>query len=88
MLRVLVHRAVNHGHWQVKPCRQAGDRSDRPERSACSPLPFYSHHSRSIPLFSLNILGIRRTVREIDFSDLIPGLEQVEEDRLVHSLLA
>ena len=27
-------------------------------------------------------------MREIDFFDLVPGSEQVEEDRLVHSLLA
>ncbi len=87
MLRGLARRAGNHGHLPVQPCRQGGDRSVRPAHSACSRLPFYSHHSRSIPLFSRDILGIRRTVREIDLLDLIAGSEQVEEDRLVHSFL-
>ena len=82
MLRGLARRARDRGH------RQAGDRSDQPEHSACSRLPFYSHHSRSIPLFCRDILGIRRTVRGIGLSDLIPGSEQVEENRLVHLLLA
>jgi hypothetical protein len=27
-------------------------------------------------------------MREIDLLDLVPGSEQVEEDRLIHSLLA
>jgi len=105
MLRELVRKAGNHGHLPVKLCRQEGDHSDRPEHSACSPLPYYSHHSRSIPFFRRDSLGIRRTAREIDtetalqfpvrkisdfpcLPDLIPGLEQVEEDRLVHPLLA
>ena len=88
MLQKSVRKAVNHGHLPVQPCRQGGDRFDRLVHSACSRLLFYSHHSRLIPFFSLDILGIRRTVRGIDLSDLIPGSEQVEEDRLVHSLLA
>jgi hypothetical protein len=88
MLRGLARRAGNHGHLPVQRCRQAGYHSDRPEHSACSLLPFYSHHSRSIPFFRRNILGIRRTMGEIDFFDLVSGSEQVEEDRLVHSSLA
>jgi len=64
-----------------------GDRSDRPEHSVCSHLPSYSHHSRLIPFFRRDISGIRRTVREINLLDLVAGLEQVEEARLVHSLL-
>jgi len=87
MLRELVHRAGNHGCLPGKLCKQGGDHSDQPEHSACSPLPFYSHHSRSIPPFCRDILGIGCTVREIDLSDLISGAEQVEEDRLVHALL-
>jgi hypothetical protein len=39
-------------------------------------------------VFCRDILRIRRTVREIALSDLVAGSEQVEEDRLVHSLLA
>ena len=72
-------------------CNRAGKREAVPidQSTQFVPLlPFYSHHSRSIPLFRLNILRIRRTVREIDLLDLISGSEQVEEDRLVHSLLA
>lgn len=88
MLRELARRAGNHGYLPVQPCRQAGGRSDRPEHSVYSRLPFYSHHNRSIPFFSRDILGICRTMREIDFLDLIPGSEKVEEDCLVHSLLA
>ena len=49
---------------------------------------FYSPHSRLIPFFCRDVLRIRRTVREINFPDLIPRSEQVEEDRLTHSLLA
>jgi hypothetical protein len=40
------------GYLPVQPCRQGGDRSDRPEHSAYSLLPFYSHHSRSIHFFA------------------------------------
>ena len=88
MLRGLARRVGNHGHLPVQPCRQGEARSDRPEHSVCSRLPFYSHHSRLIPFFCRDILRIRRTVREIDLSALIPRSEEVEEDRLVHSLLA
>jgi len=87
MFRELVRRAGNRGHLLVQPCRQAGGRSDRPEHSVCSRLPFYSHHSRWIPFFCRDILGICRTMREIDLLDLVPGSEQVEEDRLIHALL-
>ena len=87
MLRELARRAGNHGYLPVQPCRQAGGRADRPEHSVYSRLPFYSHHSRLIPFFSLNVLGICRTMREIDFLDLVSGSEKVEEDRLIHSLL-
>ena len=87
MLRELARRAGNHGCSQGKRCRQAGDRSDQPEHLAYSHLPFYSHHSRLIPFFSLDILGIDCTVREIDFFNLIPGSEKVEKDRLIHSPL-
>ena len=85
MLRELARRAGNHGYLPVQPCRQAGGRSDRPEHSVYSRLPFYSHHSRSIPFFSRDIFGICRTMREIDFFDLVPRLEQVEEDCLIHA---
>jgi len=88
MLRVSVHRVGNHGRLPEKPCRQRGGRSNRPEHSVYSPLPFYSHHSRSIPFFSGNILGVGRTVREINFPDLVPRLEKVKEDRLIHPVLA
>ena len=81
MLRGLVHRDGNHRYWQGKPCRQAGDRSDR-QNTQLVPFTFYSHHSRSILLFSLNILRTRRTVREINLLYLVPQLEQLEEDRL------
>lgn len=49
---------------------------------------YYSHHIRSILFFCRDILGIRRTVEDIDFFDLVPGSKQVEENRLVHSFLA
>ena len=62
MLRGLVHKTGNRGPLLGKLCRQVGDRSDRPERSVCSRLPFYSHYSRSILFFSRDILGIHRTV--------------------------
>jgi len=87
MLRGLARRAGDHGYLPMQPCRRGGGRSDRPEHSVCSRLPFYSRHSQSIPLSCRDILGIRRTVREIDLSDLVAGSEQVEEDLLVHSLL-
>lgn len=38
-------------------------------------------------VFCLDILCIRRAMGEIDLPDLIPGSEQVEEDRLIRSLL-
>ena len=108
MLRELARKAENHGRLQEKLCRQAEGRSDRPEHSVCSRLPFYSHYSRSIPflygnavsilytcallgfmrVFCRDILGICRTMREINFLDLVAGSEKVEEDRLVHALLA
>jgi hypothetical protein len=71
-------------------CNRAGKREAVPidQSTQFVPLlPFYSHHSRSIPFFSLDILCIRRTMREIDLLDLVPRLEQVEEDRLIHPLL-
>lgn len=52
-----------------------GGRSDRPEHSAYPPLPIYNHHSLLVPFLRRDILGISRTMKEIDFLDLIPGLE-------------
>ena len=39
-------------------------------------------------VFSRDVLGICRTMREIDFLDLVSGSEKVEEDRLIHAFLA
>jgi hypothetical protein len=71
--RRTILNAGNHGHLPVQPCRQGGDRSDRPEHSTCSRSPCYSRHSRSIPAFCRDVLRIRRTVREINLSDLVAG---------------
>ena len=68
-----------HEHWWVKPCKQAG--TVPIDRDSLAPFQlFYSNHSWS-DLFSGVSLD-DRTVREIDFLDLIPGSEQVR-DRLV-----
>jgi hypothetical protein len=82
----LVHKVGNHGYLPGRPYRQGGDRSDQPERSACSLLLSYSHHNRSIPFFSRDILGIGGTVGEIDFPDLIARSKKVEENVLIDTM--
>jgi len=52
-----------------------------------SPLSIYSHRGLLIPFLRQDILGISRTMEEIDLLDLIPGSEEVEEDCLVYSFL-
>ena len=88
------HRLPGGDRGRTPGMVRVGDCSSR--------LPVYCHYNRPIPLLRLDIVGIRHTAREIDtktalqfpvfdlpcFPDLIPGTEQVEEDRLVHLLLA
>ena len=73
-------RCNRAGNWETIPIDES--------TQLVPPLPCYSRHSRSIPFFRGDILGIRRTMREIDLFDLVPGSEKVKEDRLVHPLLA
>ena len=78
---------MNHGHLLVQ---RAGKWETIPidQSTQFVPLYLFIAITASRSPFCGDILGIRRTMREIDFFDLVPGSEKVEEDRLVHPLLA
>ena len=78
---------MNHGHLLVQ---RAGKWETIPidQSTQFVPLYLFIAITASRSPFCGDILGIRPTMREIDFFDLIPGSEKVEEDRLVHPLLA